>query len=82
MEIDGVKYNFKDMGQIAEKPRGHPEKVCPRKDLKPRDVPRPSGSPKGELFKRDSGAIQMILHVRRRPPLKLQLQLWQLMCSL
>ena len=34
------------------------------------------------LFKRDSGAMQMIVHVRRRPPLKLQLQLWQLMCSL
>ena len=55
-----------DLGQIVEKPRGDLEKVLPREDLKPRDVPktnpraqpeglpseypRHSDSPEGELF--------------------------------
>ena len=34
------------------------------------------------LRRSDSDAMQIKVHVRRRPSLKLQLQLWQLMCSL
>ena len=39
-----------DLGQIVEKLRGDLENVLPRDDLKPRDVPRHSDSPEGELF--------------------------------
>ena len=44
-----------ELGQIVEKPRVELEKVLPREDLKPRDVPKAnprahSDSPEGELF--------------------------------
>ena len=36
----GMDSHNTTMGQIVEKPRGDLEKVLPREDLKPRDVPK------------------------------------------
>ena len=36
------------MGQIVEMPRGDLEKVLPREDLKPRDVPKTN--PRAQLY--------------------------------
>ena len=45
MVLEGVSH----MRQIVEKPRGDLEKVLPREDLKPRDVPKanPRAQPEG-----------------------------------
>ena len=60
------------LGQIVEKPRGDLEKVLPREDLKPRDVPKanPRAQPEGlpseypEAFRFSRGGTFFRYHPR------------------
>ena len=64
--------NPRKMGQIVEKPRGDLEKVLPREDLKPRNVPKanPRAQPKGlpleyhEAFRFSRGGTFFRYHPR------------------
>ena len=61
-----------NLGQIVEKPRGDLEKVLPREDLKPRDVPKanPRAQPEGlpseypEAFRFSRGGTFFRYHPR------------------
>ena len=45
--MNAFSANEANVGQIVEKPRGDLEKVLPREDLKPRDVPKAFGISRG-----------------------------------
>ena len=47
------------MGQIVEKPRGDLEKVLPREDLKPRDVPK--ANPRAQIVEKPREDLEKVL---------------------